>query len=140
MKISEIRQAYEELSSTFSKTARTLALSGIAIAWFFMPYFKGAKYMLSLDVFAICLFVLVLLSDLLQNYILSKKWYAYYKQMKVEYNKEEGSEIKEPENKNRIGWFLYDLKFWLLLVSYIFLAVCFILFIVYNSYDDANFV
>ena len=127
MKLREIREAYEVLSGTFSKTSRTLALSGIAIAWFFMPYFKGYNKMLVFNVLAICAFVLVLLGDLLQNYILSKKWYSYYTKMKDIHHKDEEDDIKEPEDDNKIGWLLYDCKFWVLLTGYVLLAICFII-------------
>ena len=125
MKVREIREAYEELSGTFSKTARTLALSGIAIAWFFMRYFTGHKGMLVFVVLAICAFVLMILADLLQNYILSKIWYRYYKTMKEVYHKGEEDEVKEDEGKNKFAWLLYDVKFWLLLSGYVLLAICF---------------
>lgn len=130
MKLREIREAYEELSGTFSKSSRTLALSGIAIAWFFMPYFKGQRLMSSLDILAICAFVFVLLGDLLQNYILSKRWYNYYVLMKDFHHKDEEDDVKEPESDNIIGWLLYDSKFWILLIGYVLLAICFISLVV----------
>ena len=126
MKLREIREAYEELSGTFSRTSRTLALSGIAIAWFFMRYFTAQRSMLVLVVLALCAFVLMLLADLLQNYILSKIWYRYYKTMKEVHNKNEEDEIKENEGKNKFAWLLYDAKFWLLLIGYVLLAICFL--------------
>ena len=129
MKLREIRDAYEELSGTFSKTARTLAISGIAIAWFFMPYFKGHRLMISLSVIAICAFVVMILADLLQNYILSKKWYNFYITMKDVHHKDEEDEVKEDEGKNKIGWLLYDAKFYLLILGYLFLVVCFIVYL-----------
>lgn len=127
MKLSEIREAYEVLSGTFSKISRTLALSGIAIGWFFMPYFKGYNSMLALNVLAIFAFVLVLLCDLLQNYILSRIWYAYYLKMKEVHHKDEDDDVKEPEHLNNVGWVLYHSKFWLLLSGYVLLAICFII-------------
>lgn len=125
MKLSEIRQAYEELSGAFSKTARTLAISGIAIAWLFMPKFEGQKYMFVLTILAIFTFVFMLIADLLQNYFLSKIWYLYYIRMK-DLKKEEDDEIKEPEGNNKIGWFLYNSKLWLLIGGYSLLAICFV--------------
>lgn len=125
MKVREIREAYEELSGSFSRTARTLALSGVAMAWFFMPYFKGHNSIFILNVLAICAFVFMIFADLLQNYILSKTWYSFYKRMR-DLRKDEEDDVKEDENKNNIGWFLYDCKFWLLLSGYLLLAICFI--------------
>lgn len=129
MKLREIREAYEELSGSFSKTARTLALSGIAIAWFFMPYFKEHRLMISLSVMAICTFVVMILADLLQNYILSKKWYNFYITMKDVHRKDEEDEVKEDEDKNKIGWLLYDAKFYLLIIGYLFLVFCFVAYL-----------
>ena len=129
MKLKEIREAYEVLSGTFSKTSRTLALSGIAIAWFFMPYFKGHRLMLSLSVIAICIFVVMILADLLQNYIMSKKWYNFYIRMKEVHHKDEEYEVKEDEDKNKIGWLLYDAKFYLLIIGYLFLVFCFVAYL-----------
>lgn len=70
-------------------------------------------------------YVVMLIADLLQNYFLSKIWYAYYIRMK-ELKKEEDDDIKEPEGNNKVGWFLYDCKFWFLLSGYLLLAICFI--------------
>lgn len=131
MKLREIREAYEELSGSFSKTARTLAISGIAIAWLFLPYFKSQKHVLFLIILAICVFVFMLLADILQNYILSKKWYHFYILMKDVHHKDEEDEIKEDEKKNTLGWLLYDSKLWLLIAGYGLLMVCFVLLLKY---------
>lgn len=130
MKVREIREAYEDLSGTFSKTSRTLALSGIAIAWFFMPYFKGHISMLMINILAICAFIIMIFADLLQNFILSKIWYSFYKRMK-DLHKDEEDDVKEDENKNKLAWFLYDLKFWLLISGYGLLAICFVVLLKY---------
>lgn len=127
MKISEIRKAYETLSGTFSKTARALALSGIAIAWLFMPYFEKNRNMRCFIILAICVFVIMILCDLLQNYYLSKTWYAYYIRMKEDFGKDENTDVKEDEKKNSFAWLLYDIKFYLLIVGYVLLAIGFFL-------------
>ena len=126
MKVSEIREAYEALSGTFSKTSRTLALSGVAIVWFFMPYFKESKALMVINLLAACAFVLMIFSDLIQNYILSIIWYRYYKRMKVSFDKNEEDEVKEDEGKNKIGWLLHKVKFWLLILGYLMIFICFI--------------
>ena len=33
-------------------------------------------------------------------------------------HKDEEDDVKEDENKNQVAWFLYDLKFWLLISGY----------------------
>jgi len=130
MKLKEIREAYEVLSGTFSKTSRTLALSGIAIGWFFMQYFQGHNRTIILDILAIIAFVFMILADLLQNFILSIRWYDYYFEMKEKYQKNEEDEVKERESLNNIGWLLYKVKFGLLLMGYVLLATCFISLVV----------
>lgn len=126
MKLKEIREAYEVLSGTFSKTSRTLALSGIAIGWFFMRFFQGHNRIVIIDVIAIVAFVIMILLDLLQNFILSVRWYGYYNEMKEKYHKGEEDEIKENEHLNDFGWTLYKAKFGMLIAGYILLAICFI--------------
>ena len=126
MKLKEIREAYEALSGTFSKTSRTLALTGIAIVWLFMPYFNELRLLFIVNLIAACAFVLMIFADLLQNYILSKMWYHYYKRMKETFKKNEDDDLKEDENKNKIGWILYDLKFCLLIIGYVALFICFV--------------
>lgn len=126
MKLKEIREAYEALSGTFSKTSRTLALSGIAIGWFFMQFFQGHYRILILDIIAIIAFVLMILLDLLQNFILSVRWYGYYNEMKEKYNKSEEDEVKENEHLNDLGWTLYKTKFVMLIAGYSLIAICFI--------------
>lgn len=138
MKLKEIREAYEVLSGTFSNASRTLALSGIAIGWFFMHYFKDHKLIIILNIIAICAFVLMVLADLLQNYILSKRWYDYYIEMKEKYHKDEEEDVKENEKLNDIGWTLYHCKFWLLLAGYILVALCFGALVIYKGIDYGN--
>ncbi len=129
MKLNEIRGAYEDLSGTFSKISRTLALSGIAISWFFMQNFQGHNWIVIFDILAIIAFVITLLFDLSQYFILSLKWYNYYCMMKEKYHKEEDEEVKEKEDINDIGWLLYKCKFCALVIGYSLLAVCFIFFV-----------
>lgn len=117
MKLSEIRKGYEDTSGTFSSRARTLALSGIAIAWLFMNQDKSEVVQPSLIV-SVCGFVITILLDLLQNYILSVNWYCFYKQMRKEGKKEE-DEVNEPESRNKLGWILYHVKLGTLILGYL---------------------
>lgn len=126
MKLKEIREAYEVLSGTFSKTSRTLALSGIAIGWLFIQFFQGHNRIVIIDVTAIIAFVIMILLDLLQNYYLSVTWYEYYNEMKEKYHKGEDDEVKENEHLNDLGWIFYKSKFVMLIVGYSLLAICFI--------------
>lgn len=117
MKLSEIRKGYEETSGTFSSKARTLALSGIAIAWLFMSKDKTRELPASL-IISVCGFVVTILLDLLQNYILSVKWYSFYKQMRAKGVKED-DEVDEPESNNKWAWIIYHVKLYTLIIGYI---------------------
>ena len=128
MKLKEIREAYEDMSRTFSSTVRTLAISGIAIGWLFID--KGCqRSIVIVFFFALLLFVLTLFADLIQNRSLSLQWYDYYETMKVKYHKAEEDEISEPENINTWGWRFYKAKFWTLLSGYILIFIGFIMYI-----------
>ena len=121
MKLEEIRKGYEETSGTFSSTVRTLAISGTAIAWLFLTK-KSVGESSILMIVALGLCVLTLIGDLLQNYILSIKWYHFYKQMRDK-GKKEDEEVNEPENKNKWGWYLYHAKLGALIIGYILIVV-----------------
>lgn len=121
MKLEEIRKGYEETSGTFSSTVRTLAISGTAIAWLFMTKEIVSESSI-LIIIALGLCVLTLIADLLQNYILSIKWYNFYKQMRDK-GKNEDEEVDEPENKNKWGWYLYHAKLGTLIIGYILIVV-----------------
>ena len=109
MKLKEIRKDYEDLSRTFSSTVRNLAISGIAISWLFMS--KGdIDTLKSMLIVALVFFIITLFADLIQNYMLSITWYKYYILMKEKYGRNEEDEVKEPEEKNQLGWLLYKGK------------------------------
>lgn len=128
MKLKEIREAYEDMSRTFSSTVRTLAISGIAIGWLFID--KGCQRSIIIVLFlAILFFVLTLFADLIQNRSLSLKWYEYYQMMKDVHHKDEKDDIKEPEYKNKWGWRIYRVKFWMLVFGYILIFIGFVMFI-----------
>ena len=125
MKLKEIRKDYEDLSRTFSSTVRNLAISGIAISWLFMS--KGdIDTLKSMLIVALVFFIITLFADLIQNYMLSITWYNYYILMKEKFGKNEEDEVKEPEEKNQLGWLLYKVKLWTLVLGYILIFVYFI--------------
>lgn len=125
MKLKEIRKDYEDLSRTFSSTVRNLAISGIAISWLFMS--KGdIDTLKSMLIVALVFFIITLFADLIQNYMLSITWYKYYILMKEKYGRNEEDEVKEPEEKNQLGWLLYKIKLWTLVLGYILIFVYFI--------------
>ena len=126
MKLREIREAYEDMSRTFSSTVRTLAISGIAIGWLFID--KGCRRSIIVILFfALLLFVLTLFADLIQNRSLSLNWYEYYQMMKDVHHKKEEDDISEPEYKNKWGWRLYRAKFWTLVFGYILIFIGFVM-------------
>ena len=125
MKLKEIRKDYEDLSRTFSSTVRNLAISGIAISWLFTS--KGdIDTLKSMLIVALVFFIITLFADLIQNYMLSITWYNYYILMKEKFGKNEEDEVKEPEEKNQLGWLLYKVKLWTLVLGYILIFVYFI--------------
>lgn len=121
MKLREIREAYEDLSRTCSSTVRSLALSGIAISWLFI---KEEMYGCSklLYILAMVLFVFSLFADLMQSYSLSTAWYKFYVE-KREQGVTEDDEVKEPEEENKHGWFLYRFKLIMLIGGYLMIVV-----------------
>lgn len=125
MKLEEIRISYEDISRTFSNTVRSLAISGIAIAWLFMTK-ENSGIMLHVLVAAMFLFIITLFADLIQNYQLSITWYNYYILMKEKYGMEESKEVKEPEDRNKWGWRLYKGKLWTLVIGYLLIFVYFV--------------
>ena len=131
MKLEEIRKSYEDLSRTFSSTVRSLAISGIAIAWLFLTKEDTGTMSLVL-IGAMSLFVLTLFADLIQNYQLSITWYNYYIRMKETFKKEESDDVQEPESRNKWGWFLYKCKLCTLVLGYVAIMVYFIYFINVN--------
>lgn len=125
MKLEDIRKSYEDISRTFSNTVRSLAISGIAIAWLFMTR-DNLSIMLHILIAAMFFFITTLFADLIQNYQLSITWYNYYMLMKDKFRKEEDDEVKEPEDKNRWGWLLYKGKLWTLVIGYFLIFVYFV--------------
>lgn len=126
MKLKEIRKDYEDLSRTFSSTVRNLAISGIAISWLFMS--KGdIDTLKSMLIVALVFFIITLFADLIQNYMLSITWYKYYILMKEKYGRNEEDEVKEPEEKNQLGWLLYKGKLLTLVIGYVLIFVYFIM-------------
>lgn len=125
MKLEDIRKSYEDLSRTFSKVVRNLAISGIAIAWLFMTKEDTGTMPLVL-IAAMFFFIITLFADLIQNYQLSIIWYNYYILIKGKHGKDESEDVKEPENKNKWGWRLYKGKLWTLVAGYILIIVYFI--------------
>ena len=126
MKLKEIRKDYEDLSRTFSSTVRNLAISGIAISWLFTS--KGdIDTLKSMLIVALVFFIITLFADLIQNYMLSITWYKYYILMKEKYGRNEEDEVKEPEEKNKLGWILYKGKLLTLVIGYVLIFVYFIM-------------
>lgn len=132
MKLEEIRKSYEDLSRTFSNTVRNLAISGIAIAWLFMTK-EDTGTMMFVLMAAMFFFIITLFADLIQNYQLSITWYNYYTLMKDKHGREESEDVKEPENKNKLGWRLYKSKLWTLVIGYILIVIFFICFVTGNN-------
>ena len=123
MKLSEIREGYEDLSGLLSKFNRQLAFAGIGIIWLFRV--TDEKGTTSIDegmLPPILCFVISFCFDLLHYLWLSYAWYIYYWYKRKKGFKED-SEMNEPEWPNIVGWLMFTIKVVALMVAYVFLGV-----------------
>lgn len=122
MKLSEIREAYEELSGKLSEINRQLCFAGFAIIWIFnksMGDFSVPQE-LYLPAFFLCA---SLFSDLLQYIVSSISWYIYYLRKRSNNNEDEDIQVDEPEKLNIAPWILFFLKIILLVTGYVFIGI-----------------
>lgn len=121
MKLSEIREAYEVLSSKLSEINRQLCFAGFAIIWIFNKS-EGSILIPNELHFPAFLFVISLLADILQYFISSIIWYIYYFTNRKENTDESTQEINESEFYNIPGWLFYITKIISLIWGYSSLA------------------
>lgn len=127
MNLSEIREAYEELSGSASKINRNLCFAGFALIWIFNPNnYKNAGLLDTNLVVPALFFVLALAVDLFQYVISTTTWYFYYvnqkKKMKSD-EKEDTFSVNEPEGKNTLVWHFFGFKILLMLIGYVILFI-----------------
>lgn len=125
MKLRELWDNYDYYTSELSKTFRTLAVSGAAIAWFFKSEnFSFPNFILLSLVFLVAFFI----ADIIQYFVaaIRIKKYARSKEKemykkKIEYNSE--TEIEVPEWLDNWPFTLFCIKSGLILAAYIFILI-----------------
>lgn len=123
MKLSEIREDYEELSGLLSKFNRQLAFAGIGIVWLFRTTDTLGKTSIDTEMLTpILCFVISFGFDLLQYLWQSYAWYIFYWYKRKKGCKEE-DEMNEPEWPNVIAWILFTVKVAALIAAYIHLGL-----------------
>jgi len=121
MKLSEIREAYEDISRISSTVNRQLCFAGIGIIWIFNKSSNSISvpHELFLPSF---LFILSLFLDIVQYYIQTIIWHRFYLSRRRKGIKE-GQEADEPESYNTISWIFFYSKVAVLIVGYVFLGI-----------------
>lgn len=118
MKLSEIRNAYEELSAKLSEINRQLCFAGFAIIWIFNKSEGDISVPndLYLPAFLLCCSIFF---DILQYAISSLVWYFYYCHKKEKGKDDDDINVNEPEIFNILPWILFICKIISLIWAYI---------------------
>lgn len=122
MKLSKIRDAYEEISGKLSDINRQLCFGGFAIIWIFNKSDKDISVPPELFLPALLLCTSLFL-DLLQYAISTLVWYVYYLYKRDKNKEDEEVEVNEPEWLNTISWVLFIAKIISLIIGYILIGV-----------------
>lgn len=122
MKLSEIREAYEELSGLLSKFNRQLAFAGIGIVWLFRTTTENGTTIDPAMLTPVLCFVISFAFDILQYFWQSYIWYIFYWYKRMEDTGEE-DEANEPEWPNMVAWVIFTIKVCALIAAYIDLGV-----------------
>ena len=120
MKLSEIREAYEELSGIASKLNRNLCFAGFALIWIFNPL-KKYELLDSTLILPALFFVISLATDLTQYVVPSLIWYFYYIKQKKRSGQNKLDEeiiVAEPESNNIYIWYIFVIKIIFMLVGF----------------------
>ncbi len=123
MKLSEIREAYEELSGSLSKFNRQLAFAGIGIIWLFRYTDANNNTFIDSQVLTpILCFVISFSFDILQYFWQSYVWYIFYWYKRGKGLKED-DEANEQEWPNVVAWVMFTVKVCALIAAYIHLGL-----------------
>lgn len=123
MKLSEIREDYEELSGLLSKFNRQLAFAGIGIVWLFRTTDANGSTSVDTEMLTpILCFVISFGFDLLQYLWQSYAWYIFYWYKRNKGSRED-DEMNEPEWPNIIAWSMFTIKVAALIAAYIHLGI-----------------
>ena len=132
MKLSEIRKAYEDLSSTLSAVLRSLNFSGIAVIWIFSG--NSINTILASFLSPCILLCLSLFVDAIQYFVGTLIWYIYY--LKVRCRNEGADEdtvmVNESENLNILPWILFGCKTILCFTGYCTLLLRLVVMLISN--------
>jgi hypothetical protein len=117
MKLSDVRDAYEGLSSKASDIIRQLSLAGIALVWLFKSGGASAP-ILDKPLLRAALFIFVaLLIDLVQYLSGATIWFLYFR-AKEKKGLTLDAETKAPEWLNWPAWTFFYLKAAAMLIAY----------------------
>lgn len=100
MKLEDARNAYYDYSGTLSNINRQLALSGIAIVWFFIQPKNNAGFDFGAFKWAFIFFSAALFFDLVHYAVATASWGIYHRYK--EKNIKPGAEFKAPKYINWI--------------------------------------
>lgn len=117
MTLSDIREAYEELSGKASSISRQLSLYGIAIFWAFC-FINDTVIIDKCFFYALLCFLFSLAIDLLQYCIQTYIWYNCYKRNIKNKHLEEKTSVEIKESKNRTAWTLFYVKIGSMIFGY----------------------
>lgn len=121
MKLSEIREAYEELSGKLSEINRQLCFAGFAVIWIFNKTENDISIPSELYHPAFY-FILSLSADILQYIYSSLAWYIYYITKRDREKEDSIIEVNEPECLNFPAWLFFFLKIVFLVIGYFLLG------------------
>jgi heme/copper-type cytochrome/quinol oxidase subunit 2 len=123
VKLSGIREAYEELSGKLSNIVRQLAFAGIGIIWIFRMNNLNNSISISKELsWPLILLVATLFLDALQYLISTTIWHLfYYKNHKKDSN--EDREAHENESWNIPCWIIFYSKVVVLMAAYVLLFI-----------------
>jgi hypothetical protein len=125
MRLKEVRELSKAYSERVSDINNKLALTGIAIIWLFRET-SNNQILFAQDLkISLLLFILSLLTDLLQYFLLTTGWRKFYskKYEELKDNQKaiseiENEEVEQPWESNFRGWVLFYLKITFMVAGY----------------------
>ena len=117
MKLSDVRDAYQDLAAKASDIIRQLSLAGIALIWLFKSG-DAKSPILETPLLRAALFIfLALLMDLTQYLVGTTTWFIYFRKKEKEGLPLDGETIA-PEELNWPTWTLFYLKAAAMMTAY----------------------
>jgi hypothetical protein len=125
MKLENVREAYETLSSKASEIVRQLSLAGIALVWLFKSGTPEAPVIEKQLVRAALLIILALFCDLLQYLVGTAVWAIYFRH-KEDRGTAETDDFTASPYLNWPTWGLFCLKSAMMLLAYVLYIIPFL--------------